>query len=172
MVYRSAILGTMLAVFLAGCTTSERPNQTYRHPTLSMTFTASPGWTHGQWPNDAGVYEAVDPQSTVHVVLWHTETEQDALGYLLKMADMKGLNLEREAEKTALGGSEAWLLDTTGTHNGKPIHTLLVVIPHGKVESRPRENFILIAQIWCPEESSETDVASMKDILSTLRIED
>lgn len=162
----------LLNVLEVGCTTSSLPKQTYRHQDMGISFTASPGWIQGQWPNDPGVYEAMDPDTTVHVVLWHTETEQDARRYLHKMADMKGLNLEPESKKILIGPNEAWFLETTGMHDNKEIQTLLVVIPHGKVETRPRENFIMIAQIWCPEGSSDEDVASMKDIMNTLRIED
>ncbi len=170
--WKPALCGVLMVLLLASCESTDDANQVYTHPTLGIGFTASPGWTHGRWPSDPGVYEAVDQQSIVHVVLWHTETEQDALGYLLKMADMKGLAQDSQPEQTAIAGHEAWVLDTTGRHEGGVIRTLLAVIPHGRVESRPKENFLLIAQLWCPEGSSTAAVASMREILSTLRISD
>lgn len=69
---------------------SQNP-QIYKHSSLNIQFEASQNWLQVPHPEDELIYEMVDPDSVVHVVLWYTETEQDALSYLMKMADMKDL---------------------------------------------------------------------------------
>lgn len=167
--YGVPILWTMTVLLVAGCAT-QQSGQVLRHPTLDMQFEAPTEMEHHPWPGDPGVYELIDPQSAVHVVVWHTTTEQDGLRYLLKMADMKGLAMDREPERRLIRSREAWVLDTTGVHEETPIHTLLAVLPHGKVRERPRENFLFIMQIWCPEGSWAQHKDTMEAILASMEI--
>lgn|GEM_PF-2522829 len=163
------ILGTVAIILVAGCATHDA-GQVLRHPTLDIQFRAPQGMEHHPWPGDPGVYEVIDSQSAVHVIVWHTTTEQDGLRYLMKMADMKGLSLDREPERRSIGGREAWVLDTTGASEGTPIHTLLAVLPHGKVPERPRENYLFIMQVWCPDSSWAQHRGTMQAILGSMEI--
>ena len=116
------------------------------------------------------MYEIVSPQSGVHVVLWKTETEQDASGYLAKMADMKGLAPDAEPEKRSIGTHQAWVLDTTGSEGEASIHTLLAVIPQGRVSARPKEHVLFIVQAWCLEGDWSRHERSLRDVLNSVEI--
>jgi hypothetical protein len=144
--------------------------RTYKHPSLDFRFQASPRWIRVPRPEDDMIYEVMDSDSIVHVVLWYTTTEQDAYRYLMKMADMKGLAPESETSKIRIGQSDALVLDATGTINDVPIHTFLAVIEHGKSALHPRENALYIAQLWCRENVYGRHAQSMRDILRSIEI--
>ena len=144
--------------------------QIYKHPTLNIQFKASQNWRKVPRPEDKLIHEVTDPDSTVHVVLWYTETEQDAPGYLWKMAHMKDLVLGKKPSKRQIKNREAWVLNVPGYENKKPIQMLLAVIPHGKSLIRPRENALFIIQIWCPVEKSEQLMPIMQNILDSVKI--
>ena len=167
---RLLFIGMAAVLLLTGCATDTEVTQVFRHPSLNIQFKGPKGMQHQSWPGEVGVYEVFDPQSEVHVVVWHTETEQDGLAYLSKMADMKGLALDREPEKRSIGGCEAWVLNTTGVQRDTPIHTLLAVLPHGKVRERPKENFLFIMQVWCPDSSWTQHQDTMEAILGSTEI--
>ena len=112
MIILIAILGGAL---FGGCGSDVQTTDVYEHPSLNVQFTASQGWEQLPRPEDADIYEVVDPQSKVHVVLWHTETEQSGRAYLMKMAIMKGLASHKECERRSIGSREAWTLDATGS---------------------------------------------------------
>jgi len=169
MTHRLPVLGTILGLLVAGCATHDA-GQVLRHPTLDIQFRAPRDMEHHPWPGDSGVYEVIDSESEVHVVVWHTTTEQDGLRYLLKMAEMKGLALDREPERRLIEGREAWVLDTTGIRGDTPIHTLLAVLPHGKARERPKENYLFIMQVWCPESSWAQHSDTMEAILGSMEI--
>jgi hypothetical protein len=119
------LVGAVPILLGAGCASVMQTGRVYKHPSLNVQFTASSGWEQVPRAQEPGVYEAVDPQSEVHVVLWKTETQQDALAYLLKMADMKGLAWDKQPEERSIGARDAWVLDTAGSEEGAPVHTLL-----------------------------------------------
>jgi len=146
--------------------------QTYKHPSLNIQFKASQNWQHVSRPEDKLIFEVMDPDSIVHVVLWYTETEQDAPGYLWKMANMKDLVLGEKPSKRRINNRDTWVLNVTGHERKMPIRMLLAVIPHGKSLIRPKENVLFIIQIWCPEESYEQHMHMMENILDSMEITD
>jgi len=146
--------------------------QIYKHPFLNIQFMASLNWREVPHPEDNLIYEVVDPDSIVHVVLWYTETEQDGPDYLWKMANMKNLMLGEKPSKRRIKNRDAWVLNVPGHKNHKPIQMLLAVIPHGKSPLRPKENALFIIQIWCPEESSKKHMPIMENILDSMEISD
>ena len=68
----------------------------YQHPSFHLEFEAPAGWQKIPHPEDKLVFEVRSPDSIIHVILWCTETEQSAPGYLWKMANMKDLVLEEK----------------------------------------------------------------------------
>ena len=60
----------------------------YKHPDIDMQFTAGHGWDHVPRPGDEGTHERVDRETGLHVLMWHTTSEQSAKSYLAKMSDM------------------------------------------------------------------------------------
>lgn len=122
----------------------------YRHSVLNFQFTASDNWKN-IWHGTDQIYEVMSPDSILHVKLWHTETEQSAEKYLIKMADMKGLELKgRSPVLKKINGKDFRVLKTTGTYSQEKIRTWLSVIDNGKVSSRSKENNLFIIQLWCP----------------------
>ena len=164
------VVTLMLVVMLPFGNAIGQTGQTYEHPSLGFRFEASPNWVRVPRPEDKMIYEVMDPESRIHMILWHTSTEQSARGYLLKMANMKDLEVEEEPSKIRIKGHKAWLLDLPGRINNAAISTFLVVIQHGKSARHPKENALYIAQIWCPESEYDRHVQRMKDIIGSIEI--
>jgi|GEM_PF-932677 len=164
-----AVSLVLAVVLLAGNTIGDA-NQVYKHPSLNFQFEASPNWIRVPRPEDNMIYEVMNPDSIVHVVLWYTTTEQDARGYLLKMASMKDLVLEEKPSKVRIKEHDAWVLDVPGNINKTPVRMFLVVIKHGKSTLHPRENALHIVQIWCPEKEYNRHMQRMENILDSVEI--
>jgi hypothetical protein len=161
----------LMILFIANISIAQE-KVVYEHPTLNIQFEASPDWKRLQRPEDKNTYEIVDPEGSIHVVVWHTTTEQNGLAYLQKMASMKDLILSDKDvyQKREVNDHEAFVLEVTG-HEGKTsMHTLLVVIPHGKSKKYPKENYLFLIQIWCPAEDYEQKKMVMKEILASMEI--
>ena len=139
----------------------------YRHPRLDFRFEAPGGWQNVRHVEDNLIYEVMDHQSRLHVMLWYTETEQSAPSYLDKMADMKGFAVQ-EPVFLSLDDREAWFVDTTGWIFGAEAHVFLGAIPLD-VQERA-ENALYIVQIWCPEKDFEERRALMTQILESVRV--
>lgn len=144
----------------------------YQHPTLNIQFEAPSNWKRLPRPEDRNTYELVDPDGSIHVMVWHTTTEQSARRYLLKMASMKDLVLSNKdvPEKREIKGHEAFVLDVPGFENKKPVQTLLAVIPHGKSIKYPKENYLFLIQIWCPERDYKQNKSLMVEIFDSMEI--
>jgi len=54
----------------------------YQHPTLNIKFEAIANWKRLPRPEDKNTYEIVDPDGSIHVVVWYTTTEQSGQNYL------------------------------------------------------------------------------------------
>ena len=146
--------------------------QVYKHPRLNIQFEAPANWKENPYLGDKGIYEMFNPDTEMHVMLWHTTTEQDGPKYLEKMADMKGLVFEGKPEKIQIKDRDAWLYNAPGFINKKSVRILLSVIPDGKSKIYPRENVLYIIQIWCPEENYVEHLTMMKNILGSTEITD
>ncbi len=139
----------------------------YRHPRLDFRFEAPEGWRNVRHVEDNLIYEVMDHQSRLHVMLWYTETEQSAPFYLDKMADMKGF-AAREAARLSLDDRATWLIGTTGWIYGAEAHIYLAAIPL-EIPERA-ETALYIVQIWCPEKDFEERQALMMQILESVRV--
>ena len=147
-----------------------RDLQVYKHPKQNIQFEAPADWKKNPHHNDKGIYEIFDPETDIHVTLWHTTTEQDAPRYLEKMADMKGLVLEGMPAKIQIKNRDAWLYNAPGFINKKSVQILLAAIPIGKSKEYPRENALHIIQIWCPAEQFTDNEQGMMLILNSVQI--
>ena len=142
----------------------------YRHPSLPIQFEAPTAWQQIAHPEDEFIFELMSSDSIIHVILWYTETEQNASQYLWKMANMKDLKLEDKPAEIQINNLSAWILRVSGFENKIPIRTVLVVIPHGKSKIHPKENRLYIVQIWCPEKQFGNQQKIMEDILKSINI--
>ncbi len=153
-----------LVLAASGAVPSEKKAETHSHPGLPFEFKAFEGWRQVPRPGDEGTFEAVSPNGEVRVLLWYTATEQDARRYLMKMADMKGLNIPRGAEPDSVSnpGHDALAYDVPGT--------FLAVIHNGRSDSRPGENALYIVQISCPPGRHEEYRELTRSIFDSVRI--
>jgi hypothetical protein len=142
----------------------EKKAETHRHPDLPISFKTFEGWHRVPRPGDEGTFEMASPGGTLNVMVWYTSTEQDARRYLLKMADMKGLELPAGAEPDTIstGPHEAIVFEIPGT--------LLAVIDNGRSMGYPAENALYIVQISCPRQEYGEHRELMHRILGTVRI--
>ena len=104
----------------------------YRHPGLEFQFRAPSGWQQQARPGGDRTYEVADPERGIHVLLWTTSTEQDALRYLNKMVGMMDLVVDAEPQPRRIHDHDAWVLELPGTIAGESIRTLLAVMQVGK----------------------------------------
>jgi len=141
----------------------------YKHPILNIQFEAPQDWKKQPRPEDRLIYEIADPGKIVHAMLWYTETQQDAPGYLEKMADMKGLTWEGKPIKQQIDGRNAWLLHASGTENNQPVSHLLAVIHYEKTITNADHNALFIVQIRCLEMYYTVKRDQMEEILKSLR---
>lgn len=142
----------------------------YQHPSLPIEFKAPAGWQQISHPEDELIFEARSPDSVIHVILWYTETEQDAPHYLRKMANMKDLVPEEEPQEIEIDEHSGWILRVLGYENKIPIRAMLVVIHNGKLIKRPKENKLYIVQLWCPEKQFSKQQNIMEDILKSIKV--
>jgi hypothetical protein len=84
------------------------------------------------------------------------------------------MDLAPGAEPTprTIDGRNAWVLTTSGTVDGKPVETLLAVIPSGKSRRHPFESNLYIVQVWCPAEDRPRLAGRMEKLLDSVRITD
>lgn len=120
------VLLASLLIAPAAAVRVEAKAETHRHPDLPVQFKTFEGWHRVPRPGDEGTFEMASPGGTVHVMVWYTSTEQDARRYLIKMADMKGLDIPDAAEPDILstGHYDPVAFDIPGT--------LLAVIDNGR----------------------------------------
>jgi hypothetical protein len=104
------------------------------------------------------------PGGKARVMVWYTSTEMDARRYLVKMADMKGLDLPEGYQPEDITTTYHYMVACRITG------TTLAVIPNGKTEKRPKENALFIIQITCPPEEYDGCEELMSGILESVRI--
>jgi hypothetical protein len=141
----------------------------YRHPKLGTRFTATGNWRAIRHPEDDLIYEVVDPDNILHVMLWYTSTEMDCSAYLKKMAGMKGLISKGEPEKRVIGEREAWTLKAlngSGVSNAAGKATLLFYL----AAFRDGDG-LHIARVWCPEALYFQRIIQIEEIISSLGID-
>jgi hypothetical protein len=152
-----------LLLLLATAESGATDQATYRHPKLPFQFEASKGWTQIPHPEDRLIYHMVAPGGGLNVMLWYTETEQKAPGYLGKMANMKGYQTLTEARQEDLHRGAAWVLQAVGISKEHEDRVILAAIASGKG--------LYIVQIWCPLERYEEEKDTMEAILASVRLD-
>ncbi|MBN3034428.1 MAG: hypothetical protein JW861_02515 [Bacteroidales bacterium] len=143
--------------------------QTYKHPEKFFFLQAEKGWNTVSHDEDRMIFELVDPSGTLHVMLWYTETELEAMAYLEKMAGTKGLQWEMHPEKIQIGGRDAWMIDGTGEVGGEPSAVLLATIPVADDTEVTEENHTAhyVVQVWCPSGEANGNRERMETLLKS-----
>jgi hypothetical protein len=164
-------LSLIILVFLVGCDSATQNTQVYQHPAHKFQFEASKNWVNIQHAEDPIFHEMMSPDSSLHVILWYTETEQSAEKYLVKMAGMKDLTITTEVPSNqTIDDKEIWLLRVPGNEQNVPVRVVLGVTSHGMSEERPKENRLYILQIWCHETLFGQYESEMEQILQSVKI--
>jgi len=138
---------------------------TYKHPNLNIQIKAAENWKAIPRPEDQLIYELTDPEAVVHVMMWYTETEQDAAAYLKKMAGKKDLVYQGGPTKGKINNRDAWVLDATCCMDEVPIRVVLVAIPYSSDKEA-----LFITQLWCPEGEFAENEQKMENVLYSLEI--
>ncbi len=163
---RQMILALLTSVLIApaAAVRVEAKAETHRHPDLPVQFKTFEGWHRVPRPGDEGTFEMASPSGKAHVMVWYTSTEQDARGYLIKMAGMKGLEIPEGSGPDSLSTEyhDVVLYDIPGT--------ILAVIHNGSSRGHREENALYIVQISCPVDEHDGCSELMSRILGTVRI--
>ena len=86
-------------------------SKTYEHPLREFSFSAAGDWEKNTRHNDKMIYEMVNPEHDLHVMLWYNGGTESSCGrYLTKMAGMKGLQCEEPVKKN-YDGKSVWVLN-------------------------------------------------------------
>jgi len=174
---RALILTTMITALMISFTHSQEM-KTYKHPELEFSFTSSGHWENVPYHNDKMIYEMVNEKMDIHVMLWYTGgTEMDCERYLLKMADMKGIQCG-DIIQEEITGETIWTLECQGTKDDQSLKKILAALsyikPYG--DDAPERcvgknyNAIHIAQVWCPADKFEENKKMMDDIVASLEL--
>jgi hypothetical protein len=152
--------------------------KTFKHPELNFSFKATGEWKNNPYHKDKMIYEMVNPKTGIHVLLWYTGgTESTCDKYLVKMADMKGLNFAEPVKKR--GDREpVWVLTCTGAENDAKIVNILAALSYKEKYGKDAPercqgesfNAIHIAQVWCPAKRYDENKKMMQDIISSLAL--
>jgi hypothetical protein len=150
--------------------------KTFKHPELNFSFASSGEWKNNPYHKDKMIYEMVNEETGIHVMLWYTGgTESTCEKYLVKMADMKGLEFD-EPVSQKVNQDTTWVLTCRGIQNDEKVVNILAALsfikPYDKDDPERSQgktfNAVHIAQVWCPENRYEENKDKMQDIIMSL----
>jgi len=152
----------------------------YKHPKLNFSFESTGDWNNNPYHKDDMIFEMVNSDQDIHVLLWYNGgTEMDCEKYLLKMADMKGLNCNVPVREN-FDNKTIWVLECTGFENDIQVTKILAAMSYEKPYEKDAPercqgkdyNAIHIAQVWCPETKYQDNKKQMDDIIASLELEE
>ncbi len=173
------ILSACIFAILAASSSAQTIRQ-YTHPKLNYSFSAEGNWQQNPYHKDSLIYEMVNHEEKVHVLLWYNGgTEMSCERYLKKMAGMKGLEC-KECNKNELGSQTIWLMECTGKQFGEEAGIILAAQSYPKAYGMDAParfqgksyKAMHIAQIWCPLNSFEDQSIYLQGILHSLRLKE
>jgi len=175
---KAMFLSTTLVVLFA-ISLHSQDTKTFTHPSQSFSFEATGEWQLVPNHQDKMIYEMINPENDIHVMLWYNGgTESSCEAYLNKMADMKGLSFDKPIKKD-FDNKTIWILECTGTDNETQIKNILAAMSYVKPydEDAPARcqgksyNNMHIAQVWCPESRYKQNQDIMNGIIASLELE-
>jgi len=167
---RGMLILVFVLLIVPGSPGSAQEVVTYAHPGQPMSIEAPVDWTARTWPWDSGVYEVAAPDGSVRSLLWFSQNEQGAAGYLNKMVGMKPVEPTGEPVRTTIGGREAWLVEATGGEQGdEGVTETFAVI---RVETSPMGEGNYVLQIWYPTARAAELGPIANRIVRSLRVGD
>lgn len=171
---------TFVLVAFTCMTLYAQTEATYKHPLRNFSFSSPDLWKHNTQHTDKMIYEMVNSERDIHVMLWYNGgTESTCAHYLLKMADMKGLDCG-DPQKREYDGKEIWVLDCLDKQGKTPERRILAAMsyvkPYGKdAHERNRGksyNAMHIAQLWCPASRYEENKEMIDEIIASLHLKE
>ncbi len=162
---------TLLGVISTTFTFAQK-NESYKHSKKNFQFEAGENWKNVKHAEDELIYEMVDPDGGIHVMLWFTETESPAKNYIAKMADMKGYSRDSGPDKTTINKREAWMIEGGGEVYEDKVKVLIASIPVHDKSHISHANHIAqyIVQIWCPIKKYEEKREEMSEIMASIAV--
>jgi hypothetical protein len=165
-------------VAFSGISLHSQESKTYQHPVQEFSFTATGEWVQNSSYKDKMIYEMVNPEQDVHVMLWYNGgTESTCEHYLVKMAGMKGLEC-KEPVKKVIDDKVIWVLECLDKQQEAPEKRILAAMsyskPYGKDAPERSQgksyNAMHIAQLWCPAARYEENKDMINEIIASLEL--
>ena len=121
---------------------------------------------------DKLIYEMVDPNEEVHIMLWMTETVSGPDKYLMKMADMKGLTVTGDPIRITAGSHDGWVIRAEGKINDISSTVIIASFPLTGEKYVHHKNHIAqyIMQAWCPSDMFKDKATEIGTIQRSLKI--
>lgn len=175
---QTILLSASLVFFLIN-TMHSQETKTYTHPGGEFSFKATGEWINNPKHKDKMIYEMVNTEKDLHVMLWYNGgTESSREDYLKKMADMKGLEFDT-FQNWHLDGKTICTLDCRGENDGKAERRILAAMSYKKAYGKDAGerhqgksyNEMHIAQIWCPAERYEENKDAIVGIITSLELD-
>jgi len=169
---------TFALVTTSGISSFSQETVTYKHPVRDFSFEATGVWSKNNSHTDKMIYEMLNPEHDIHVMLWYNGgTESTCEHYLAKMADMKGLECSKPRKKN-FDNKEIWILDCQDNQGKSTERRILAAMsyvkPYGKdapARSQGKSyNAMHIAQVWCPASRYEENKETIDDIIASLEL--
>ena len=174
----SMLLTAFLSITLGFQGPLDQDIHTFRHPVIGFSFSASGTWVQNPFQKDEMIYEMMENEKSIQVKLWYTGgVEMSPPRYLVKMADMTGLQSSEPFERT-IDSQSVWLLETTGTEGGVNIHKTIAALSYREKygEDAPGRcqgkefNAVHIAELTCPLDRYGDNKLMMDGIISSLKL--
>lgn len=155
---------------------SQKPT-TYKHPLRDFSFSAAGEWEQNTHHKDKMIYEMVNPEQDLHVMLWYNGgTESSCERYLKKMAGMKGLESEEPVEENYDGKTVWVLICRDGEDEVRVLAALSYVKNYGKDAPERCQgktyNAMHIAQVWCPASEYQENKETIDGIIAGLELKE
>ncbi len=166
---RRALIPALVLMAAPSAPAVAQQTATFHHSGQPMSIEASAEWSAGAWPGDPGVYEVSAPDGSMRVLLWFSQNEQGAHGYLRKMLGMKPLEPTGEPFRTTIGGREAWRAVATGAEQGDENVTETFAVVGVDIGTPAGGNYVL--QVWCPSGQATEFGSLIESIVSSLRVD-
>lgn len=164
------LIPSVVLLVTAGSPALAQQTATFAHPGQPMSIEAPVDWAGWTWPSDSGVYEVAAPDGSVRALLWFSQNEQGAAGYLNKMVGMKPVELTGEPVRTMVDGHETWQVVATGSEQGdENVTEIFVVI---RVDSSPMGEGNYVLQVWYPTVRAVKLGSLAEDLVRSLHVGD
>ena len=134
----------------------------YKHPEYDMQITASSNWKTYYEVAGTGIYEVVNTNNNMHILMWYCESTSKSKPFLREFANMQGFIYKTGPNDTVLNNYHANYLTAACVTDKIPHRVFLAAIGDNG-------GYFLI-QVKCPEDCYLMHREAMESVLASLRI--